>query len=136
MTRQDYIKENLLNFQEMISKNKNFSIIKVGDGEIDCMQNKQGENIDRHPYSEELCIKLKTAYVDLVNNDCYICDWFYSNPPINSRDEDNLRYYNSFISENNLNTIFIRPFELVMLGWGNLELPYLFNFLAVGKYLS
>jgi len=142
MTRQDYISENLIYAQQLIAKNYNFSIIKVGDGELDCMQNKEGGNIDLHPYSIELGEKLKTSLVEIVNRDfqknnyvpglisgdIYICDWFYSNPPINSRDECNLEYYNDFIQKNDLQINFIRPFELLMLGWGNVELLYLFDF--------
>jgi len=131
--RQEYIQENLAYLQGLITENKNFSVVKVGDGEIDCMQNKNGINIDNHPYSLDLGEKLKMAYIQLVNKNVFICDWFYSNPPINSRDELNLRYYDSFIIKNNLNPNFIRPFELLMLGWGNLELPYLFNFYQIIK---
>lgn len=132
-TRQDYIKENLIKFQNFIIENKNYSIIKVGDGEIDCMQNKYGENIDNHPYSKDLGDKLRTSYIELINKNVFICDWFYSNPPINNRDLGNLSYYNKYINDNNLKVNFLRPFELLMLGWGNLELPYLFNFYKVIK---
>lgn len=127
-TRQEYIKKNLTHLQDLIIKNENFSIIKFGDGEIDCMQNKIGGNIDKHLYSKELGDKLKLSLIELVEKNVYISDWFYSNPPINSRDDGNLAYYEKFISENSLVLNFVRPFELVMLGWGNLELPYLFNF--------
>lgn len=127
-TRQDYIKEYLDYFEYLIKNNQNFSIAKIGDGEIDCMQHKVAVNIDGHPYSNELGDKLKISLVELVSKKVFICDWFYSNPPINSRDEGNLSYYNDFINKNNLCPAFIRPFELMMLGWGNLELPYLFDF--------
>jgi hypothetical protein len=46
------------------------------------MQKKSGENIDRQPYSNELGEKLKSAYIDLINSEIFISDWFYSNPPI------------------------------------------------------
>jgi hypothetical protein len=130
-TRQDYIKENLTYFQDLIIKNENFSVIKVGDGEIDCMQNKEGINIDLHPYSKELGEKLVSAFTELVKKGVYINDWFYSNPPINSRDEQNLNWYSNFTGLHSADdnfVKFIRPFELLMLGWGNVELPYLFDF--------
>jgi hypothetical protein len=133
-SKQDYIIENLNYFEQLISSNKNFSIVKIGDGEIDCMQNKPGGNIDYHPYSEELGNKLKNSFIELSNKrDIFICDWFYSNPPINLRDEGNLKFYNNFISNNKLNLNYVRPFELLMLGWDNLELPNLFNFYKVIK---
>lgn len=132
-TRQDYIKENLTWLQDLIIKNENFSVIKVGDGEIDCMQNKDGINIDNHPYSKELGEKLVSSYISLVNKGVLINDWFYSNPPINSRDDENLKYYEKFILDHKLEPKFIRPFELLMLGWGNVELPYLFDFYKIVK---
>jgi len=131
-TRKDYIEQNLSRLKNMILENVNFSVIKIGDGEIDCMQNKEGGNIDMHPYSNELGKKLIDSFIQLVNKKCFICDWFYSNPPINSRDEGNLNWYENFIMSNDMqglnSPIFIQPFELLMLGWGNVELPDLFNF--------
>ena len=127
-TRQEYIKEYLDYFEYLIKNNQNFSVAKIGDGEIDCMQHKVAVNIDGHPYSNDLGDKLKVALIELVNRNVFICDWFYSNPPINSRDEGNITYYNNFIEENHLNLSYIRPFEIMMLGWGNLEMSNLFNF--------
>jgi len=132
-TRQYYITENLNYFGQLVLTNQNFSIVKIGDGEIDCMQNKAGGNIDFHPYSDKLGGELRKSLIQLSNKGTFICDWFYSNPPINSRDDGNLQFYNRFIKDNELNLNYVRPFELLMLGWGNLELPNLFNFYRIIK---
>jgi hypothetical protein len=63
-------------FREMIEKNKNFSFVKQGDGEIFCMKGYVGSNCDGHPYSPELGKALTDAYTlfnDLDN--CYVTKW-------------------------------------------------------------
>ncbi len=122
--RRQYLKKNLEKFKNLVDNNINFSFIKVGDGEVLCMQNIVGQNCDGHPYSLELGEKLKESYIELCRRDnIFIGDWFYSNP-----DEECNEYYSKFISENNLMPSFCRPFEVMMLGWGNIQYDYLLNF--------
>ena len=63
-------------FTDMIRDGKNFSFIKLGDGEINCMNGKEGKNCDHHPYSKELADALKESYTYLTNlPDTYIPTW-------------------------------------------------------------
>jgi len=118
----------LITFKKYIENGENFSYVKIGDGEIDCMQFKDGGNIDKHPYSKKLGLELRKSFIDLVDKDVFIGDWFQSNPPINSRDVGNIQYYNKFINDNGINPKLIYPFELFMLGWGNLSNNNLLEF--------
>lgn len=49
-------------FAHTIQYGGNFSFIKAGDGEFQCMNGFEGENCDNHPYSKELGNELREAY--------------------------------------------------------------------------
>lgn len=133
------MKEELLNtnlnlYKEMINKNKNFSHVKIGDGEIICMKKIYMQNCDGHILSPELGDRIKESILDLSKLDnIYFPDWFYSNPPSNNNDIQLKYFFEEFIKENTLNINFIKPFELIMMGWGNMEFDYLLNFYKVIK---
>lgn len=116
------------NFIDKIRNNENFSFIKIGDGEIDCMIGRQGANCDSHPYSLELGEKLKESFIELSKKDVLFGDWFASNPPRNHRDIENINFYNNFINTNGLKVNLIRPFEILLTGWGNLSNNQLLEF--------
>jgi hypothetical protein len=116
------------NFISKIKNNENFSFVKIGDGEIDCMIGRQGSNCDNHPYSRELGEKIKESFIDLSKKSVLFADWFASNPPINSRDIENLHFYNNLVESNNLKLNLIRPFEILLTGWDNLLNDDLLNF--------
>ena len=64
------------NWNFNINNNINFSFTKFGDGEFACMSNEIGQNCDEHPYSNELGIKLKDAWLYLVEKEnIYIGQW-------------------------------------------------------------
>ena len=124
-----YLKKNLELYSNNIVNNYNFSHIKFGDGEIECMRGSKGENCDHHPYSKELGDKLMDALLDLSHYpNVYIADWYYSNPPVNPHDFPNHEYYTNLLKNMGITPNFIQSFELIMMGWGNMERPYLFNF--------
>ena len=63
-------------FTEMIKTGKNFSFVKIGDGEISCMNGVKGTNCDKHPYTPKLAKALKLAYRELnAMPDTYIPIW-------------------------------------------------------------
>jgi hypothetical protein len=129
MTRKDYLEQNLNKYSIFIDQNINFSHVKLGDGEIFCMRDIKGENVDKHPYSTELSDNIKLSLIDLSNRfNVFIADWFYSNPPRYVHDFENQRYLGHFQYLNRINLNLIQPFELLMLGWCNLEYDYLFKF--------
>lgn len=133
--REDFLKKNLFFYQEMIESNTNFSHIKVGDGEIICMK-KQGYNYncDGHILSPELGDKIQKSIIELYQlNNIFFPDWFYSNPPSNNNDIELKIFFEDFLKLNNLNINFIKPFELIMMGWGNMEYNYLLNFYTTIK---
>lgn len=136
MTREENLRYHLNLFVEKLKSNQPFSIVKIGDGEINSMRDVKGENIDRHPYSSELGKGTRDSFKSLCEKQSYICDWFYSNPPINQQDRINMNYYNSFISDNKLNVNFVKPFELLMLGWGNMEMDSLSMFYSEIKRID
>lgn len=71
----------IVKFTEMLRTNKNFSFIKFGDGEINCINGAKGENCDKHPYSKLLATALKKSYKYLDTlPDTYIPVWI---DPIN-----------------------------------------------------
>jgi len=48
----------------------------MGDGEITCMNNVEGENCDKHPYSKKLGDELIEAYKYFNNHEnCYVSSW-------------------------------------------------------------
>ncbi len=59
-----------------IRQSENFSFIKLGDGEIICMEGHEGHNIDKHPYSKELGQALRDsfAYLSSLPN-THITSW-------------------------------------------------------------
>lgn len=118
----------LQEFTKNIKEIKNFSFVKIGDGEIDAMICREGVNCDNHAYSTELSIKVKGALNELCYKKVYIADWFKSNPPITPRDLFNLQYFRRYIKDNKLNPNFVSPFELLLPGWGNFENNNLLNF--------
>jgi len=128
--RKDYIEQNLNKYSMFIEQSINFSHVKLGDGEIFCMRDIKGENVDKHPYSFELSENLKYSLIELSNRfNVFIADWFYSNPPKYPHDFINKSYLNEFIDQHNIIKLnLVQPFELLMLGWGNLEYDYLFKF--------
>lgn len=120
-------------FTEKIKNNENFSFVKLGDGEIDCMIGRNGTNCDNHNYSNELAEKLKESFIELSKQGALFGDWFNSNPPRNQRDVENINYYSNFINSNNLTIKLVRPFEVLLTGWGNLSNDNLLNFYKVVK---
>jgi glycosyltransferase involved in cell wall biosynthesis len=63
-------------FTKMIEECSNFSFIKLGDGEIYCMNNVKGKNCDGHDYSEALGKDLINAYTYLNKlPNSYITTW-------------------------------------------------------------
>ena len=116
------------NFINKIKNNENFSFVKIGDGEIDCMIGRQGSNCDNHPYSRELGEKIKESFIDLSKKGVLFGDWFASNPPINDRDIENLYFYNNLVESNNLKLNLIKPFEILLTGWNNLSNDNFINF--------
>ena len=115
-------------FTKNIRETKNFTFVKVGDGEIDAMICREGVNCDNHAYSKDLSVKLKEAFNELCHKKVFIADWFKSNPPITPRDLFNLQYYRRYIKDNKLNPNFVSPFELLLPGWGNFKNLNLFRF--------
>lgn len=113
--------KNFLNiFANNIVENKNFSFVKIGDGEIDAMICREGTNCDGHSYTIELSKKLKISFIELCNKDIYLADWFKSNPPQTPRDLYNFQFLRRYIKENKISPNLISPFELFLPGWGNL----------------
>ena len=103
MTRKDYLEQNLNKYTIFIGQNINFSHVKLGDGEIFCMRDIEGENVDKHPYSSELSENIKYALIDLSNRfNVFIADWFYSNPPRYPHDFVNQNYLGHFQYQNNI----------------------------------
>jgi glycosyltransferase involved in cell wall biosynthesis len=63
-------------FTKMVENGENFSFIKIGDGEINCMNGAEGTNCDNHPYTPELKAALLDAYKYLNDlEDTYIPKW-------------------------------------------------------------
>lgn len=110
-------------FTRKIKSNENFSFIKFGDGEINCMRNIQGHNCDNHPYSVDLGNNLIESLVYLSDKS-YIADWFYTS----SRKDENYAFFRSIIENNKLLLKLISPFEILLVGWGNLDNENLLNF--------
>lgn len=132
--KEELLSTNLSLYKEMIKNNTNFSHVKIGDGEIICMKKIYMQNCDGHILSPELGDKIKNSILDLSKLDnIYFPDWFYSNPPSNNNDIQLKYFFEEFIKENSLNINFIKPFELIMMGWGNMEFDYLLNFYKVIK---
>ena len=73
-------------FKRMIEMNENFTYVKQGDGEIFCMQGKEGQNCDGHLYSRELGDALISAYTFLNTlPNSYITSWIGENCPVESK---------------------------------------------------
>jgi len=127
--RKEYLDLNLTFYNILIDCNKNFSHVKIGDGEIFAMRYWQGENADKHSYSKKLGDELKESLIFLSKgSNVFIADWFYSNPCKYPHDFDNKNFLDNFLKENNLEPSFIQPFELLMFGWENQKYNYLFKF--------
>tara|TARA_R110000824_G_scaffold282940_4_gene471206 strand:- start:2475 stop:3203 length:729 start_codon:yes stop_codon:yes gene_type:complete len=126
------LSDNLDFFKKNILENKNFNFVKIGDGEMLSMRFQKGRNIDLHPYSKSLGENTRKSFLFLMENkNSYIGDWFFSNPPINQMGRDNLKFFNSFIKDKKIN--FIRPFEVLMLGWGSEKTSDVLEFYRVIK---
>lgn len=68
--------ELLTHWVENINNNKNFSFVKFGDGEFNCMTGVNGLNCDGHKYSPALSKKLHIAWEHLIKYDnIYIGEW-------------------------------------------------------------
>jgi hypothetical protein len=128
--RKELLEKNLKLYSDKIERKKNFTHVKYGDGEIICMARRGGKNCDQHDLSIELGNKLLESLVYLSQNpDVYFPDWYFSNPPINVNDDINLSFFNSLKNNYKLILNSIQPFELIMMGWGNMEYDFLFKFL-------
>lgn len=110
-------------FTRKIKSNENFSFIKFGDGEINCMRNLNGHNCDNHPYSVDLGNNLIESLVYLSDKS-YIADWFYNS----NRKDENFLFFRNIIENNKLLLKLVSPFEILLVGWGNLDNKNLFNF--------
>lgn len=127
MTRKQYIKNNLAMYIDMIKSGKPFCHVKVGDGELKCMRspNNRIVNIDSHPFSLELSKQLKQSIKELsIKDNVYFADWFFDNFFKYSDEKSDRLFINNLVTKIN----FIKPFELIMAGWGNLETPFLKRF--------
>lgn len=127
MTREEYIKTNLAMYTDMIKNGKPFCHVKVGDGELRCMRspNNRYVNIDQHPFSLELSKQLKQSIKELsIKDNVYFADWFFDNFFKYSDEKSDKLFMNNLVNKIN----YIRPFELIMAGWGNLETPFLKRF--------
>ena len=128
--RKELLEKNLKLYSDKIERKENFTHVKYGDGEIICMARRGGKNCDQHDLSIELGNKLLESLVYLSQNpDVYFPDWYFSNPPINTNDDINLSFFNSLKNHYKLNLNSIQPFELIMMGWSNMEYDFLFKFL-------
>jgi hypothetical protein len=128
--RKELLEKNLKMYSDKIEKKENFTHVKYGDGEIICMARRGGKNCDQHDLSLDLGNKLIESLVYLSQNPyVYFPDWYFSNPPININDDINLSFFNSLKNHYNLKLNSIQPFELIMMGWGNMEYDFLFKFL-------
>lgn len=67
----------LVEWTNNIKNNINFSFVKFGDGEFNCMMGLDGCNCDSHPYSKELSDKLYDAWYFLTPlYNIYISPWY------------------------------------------------------------
>jgi len=66
----------LIEWKDNIISHTNFSFIKYGDGEFNCMMGLSGLNCDKHPYTKELSDKLYDSWYFLSSLDnIYISLW-------------------------------------------------------------
>jgi hypothetical protein len=97
----------------LIKSNVNFSFIKAGDGERDCMQGKSGHNCDGHSYSQELAIDLLEAYVYFLKHDDILISQFPYMEPFLPRDPVQHLYESLLFMDQNMDDSFIELWKTI-----------------------
>ncbi len=98
---------------DLIRSGVNFSFIKAGDGERDCMQGKSGHNCDGHSYSNELAIDLMEAYVYFLKHDDILVSQFPYCEPFLPRDPVQHLYESLLFMEQNMDDSFIELWRTI-----------------------
>ena len=118
-------------FTHNIRTGRRFNFIKVGDGELDCMRGHGEKNCDGQPYSSELAEHLVWAFTSLCRKPhTFFGDWFASNPPKNVAGYARYQFFHTLCKQHAVKPCLLRPFELLLPGWGNLAAPSLLGFYA------